>query len=79
MLIVGLFRGRYKAALAVTDNYLLRVSRYIHRSPIGKNISLLVGFIDYKRFSCSNFIKISDAEIAFSRFYMFFESKCVNI
>ncbi|MCP4936406.1 MAG: hypothetical protein GY927_19935 [bacterium] len=29
-----LFRGRYKAIIVDADNYLLQVSRYIHRNPI---------------------------------------------
>ena len=29
-----LFRGRYKAILVDADNYLLQVSRYIHRNPV---------------------------------------------
>jgi len=29
-----LFRGRYKAILVESDNYLLNVSRYIHRNPL---------------------------------------------
>lgn len=29
-----LFRGRYKAILIDADNYLLQVSRYIHRNPV---------------------------------------------
>jgi len=29
-----LFRGRYKAILVDADNYLLQVSRYIHRNPL---------------------------------------------
>lgn len=29
-----LFRGRYKAVLIDADNYLLQVSRYIHRNPV---------------------------------------------
>ena len=29
-----LFRGRYKAILVEADNYLLQLSRYIHRNPI---------------------------------------------
>ena len=30
----SLFRGRYKAILVDADNYLLQLSRYIHRNPI---------------------------------------------
>ena len=32
-----LFRGRYKAILVDADNYLLQVSRYIHRNPLDAN------------------------------------------
>jgi len=34
----ALFRGRYKAILVETNNYLLKVSRYIHLNPIEANI-----------------------------------------
>ena len=33
----SLFRGRYKAILVDADNYLLQLSRYIHRNPIDWN------------------------------------------
>ena len=37
----ALFRGRYKAVLVDADNYLLHVSRYIHRNPIETNTPLV--------------------------------------
>lgn len=33
-----LFRGRYKATLVDADNYLLQVSRYIHRNPLAAGL-----------------------------------------
>ena len=33
-----LFRGRYKAVLVETDNYLLEVMRYIHRNPLNAGL-----------------------------------------
>lgn len=33
-----LFRGRYKAILIDADNYLLQVSRYIHRNPVAAGL-----------------------------------------
>lgn len=33
-----LFRGRYKAVLIDADNYLLQVSRYIHRNPVAAGL-----------------------------------------
>lgn len=35
----GLFRGRYKAILIEAENYLLRVSRYIHLNPVAARIT----------------------------------------
>jgi putative transposase len=33
-----LFRGRYKAILVDSDEYLLHLSRYIHRNPLEANM-----------------------------------------
>ncbi|WP_273049499.1 transposase [Pseudoalteromonas sp.] len=52
-----LFRGRYKAVLVDADNYLLHVSRYIHRNPIETSTPLVDELIDYKWSSYSAFIK----------------------
>jgi putative transposase len=35
----GLFRGRYKAILIEAENYLLKVSRYIHLNPLQANVA----------------------------------------
>ena len=53
----ALFRGRYKAVLVDADNYLLHVSRYIHRNPIETSTPLVDELIDYKWSSYSAFIK----------------------
>ncbi len=53
----ALFRGRYKAVLVDADNYLLHVSRYIHRNPIETSTPLVDVLIDYKWSSYSAFIK----------------------
>ena len=42
-----LFRGRFKAILVDVDNYLLHVSRYIHRNPIETQEPLVENLIDY--------------------------------
>ncbi len=42
----GLFEGRFKAKLIQTDEYLLYVSKYIHRNPI--NAGLVRKGVDYK-------------------------------
>ncbi|OUL59298.1 transposase [Pseudoalteromonas ulvae] len=52
-----LFRGRYKAVLVDADNYLLHVSRYIHRNPIETNTPLVDDLAKYKWSSYSAFIK----------------------
>ncbi|MBD0412533.1 transposase [Pseudoalteromonas distincta] len=53
----ALFRGRYKVVLVDADNYLLHVSRYIHRNPIETSTPLVDELIDYKWSSYSAFIK----------------------
>ena len=53
----ALFRGRYKAVLVDADNYLLHVSRYIHRNPIETSTPLVDELIEYKWSSYSAFIK----------------------
>ena len=53
----ALFRGRYKAVLVDADNYLLHVSRYIHRNPIETNTPLVEDLAKYKWSSYSAFIK----------------------
>lgn len=44
----ALFRGRYKAILVDADNYLLEVSRYIHRNPIACTKPKVKKLQDYK-------------------------------
>jgi REP element-mobilizing transposase RayT len=55
----ALFRGRYKSILIDTENYLLRLSRYIHLNPVKaglvinfivKTSPLLIGFTPKKYF-----------------------------
>ena len=46
----ALFRGRYKAVLVDADNYLLHVSRYIHRNPIETSTPLVGDLAAYKQF-----------------------------
>jgi len=53
----ALFRGRYKAVLVDADNYLLHVSRYIHRNPIETSTPLVNDLAKYKWSSYSAFIK----------------------
>ncbi|MCZ6802964.1 MAG: transposase [Proteobacteria bacterium] len=43
----ALFRGRYKAILVEADNYLLPLSRYIHRNPIETKRPLVKTLADY--------------------------------
>jgi len=42
-----LFRGRYKAILVEKDEYLLQLSRYIHRNPIDMKTPLVNDLADY--------------------------------
>jgi putative transposase len=53
----ALFRGRYKAVLVDADNYLLHVSRYIHRNPIETSTPLVDNLIKYKWSSYPAFIQ----------------------
>ena len=43
-----LFRGRYKAILVDKDNYLLQLSRYIHRNPVETRKPLVTSLADYR-------------------------------
>jgi putative transposase len=43
----SLFRGRYKAVLVSQDEYLLQLSRYIHRNPIETTIPMVERLEDY--------------------------------
>lgn len=49
-----LFRGRYKSIVIDAENYLIAVSRYIHRNPVEANICKSVG--DYKWSSYAAYI-----------------------
>ncbi len=53
----ALFRGRYKAVLVDADNYLLHVSRYIHRNPIETSSPLVEELVKYKWSSYPAFIR----------------------
>jgi putative transposase len=50
----SLFRGRYRAIIIDAENYLLAVSRYIHRNPIEAGICKFP--IDYPWSSYSAFV-----------------------
>lgn len=43
-----LFRGRYKAILVDQDNYLLQLSRYIHRNPVDMKRPIVSQLEDYR-------------------------------
>jgi putative transposase len=51
-----LFRGRYKAILVEQDEYLLQLSRYIHRNPIEMKTPLVEQLEDYPWSSYPAFI-----------------------
>ena len=53
----ALFRGRYTSVLVDAENYLLHVSRYIHRIPIETNTPLASDFAEYEWSSYHSFIK----------------------
>ena len=44
----SLFRGRYKAIVVDASQYLLQVSRYIHRNPVETKKPLVGGLEDYR-------------------------------
>jgi REP element-mobilizing transposase RayT len=52
----SLFRGRYKAILVDKDEYILQLSRYIHRNPIDMKSPLVNNLEDYKWSSYRNYI-----------------------
>jgi REP element-mobilizing transposase RayT len=54
-----LFRGRYKAVLIDADDYLLQVSRYIHRNPV--SAGLIDGAEHYRWSSYRNYLAPSTA------------------
>jgi REP element-mobilizing transposase RayT len=57
-----LFRGRYKAILVDEDDYLLELSRYIHRNPIetkNEHRRLVKDLKDYKWSSYPSYLNIS--------------------
>ncbi|MCD6133249.1 MAG: transposase [Deltaproteobacteria bacterium] len=64
-----LFRGRYKAIIVDKENYLLRVSKYIHLKPVEARLTNLPG--DYMWSSYKDFIhpcnSIVDTEFILSR------------
>lgn len=54
-----LFRGRYKAILVDSDNYLLPLSRYIHRNPVETGRPLVKHLEEYPWSSYPAFINVS--------------------
>lgn len=54
--MTSLFRGRYKAIVIDASNYLLQVSRYIHRNPIDLKKPLVTHLEDYLWSSYSAYI-----------------------
>jgi putative transposase len=57
-----LFRGRYKAVLVSQDEYLLQLSRYIHRNPIDTNIPMVERLEDYLWSSYPAFVGLREPE-----------------
>ena len=51
-----LFRGRYKAILVDSDEYLLQLSRYIHRNPIDAKRPNVNPLVDYMWSSYSAYV-----------------------
>jgi len=46
----ALFQGRYKAIMIDKNEYLLHLSRYIHRNPLETGVSLKQGFSSYNAY-----------------------------
>jgi len=57
-----LFRGRYKAILVDADNYLLQLTRYIHRNPIETKPPLVDKLEAYRWSSYATYINKSKPE-----------------
>lgn len=66
-----LFRGRYKAVLANKDDYLLQLSRYIHRNPIETKRPLVDDLADYRWSSYPAYINRAKAEPWLQREYTY--------
>jgi putative transposase len=58
----SLFRGRYKAILVSQDEYLLQLSRYIHRNPIETTVPMVEQLEDYQWSSYPAFIGLREPE-----------------
>ena len=58
----SLFRGRYKAILVSQDEYLLQLSRYIHRNPIETTVPMVERLEDYHWLSYPAFIGLREPE-----------------
>ncbi|MDF1653660.1 MAG: transposase [Coxiellaceae bacterium] len=56
-----LFRGRYKAIVVDAENYLLQVSRYIHRNPIETDPPLVNRLTDYRLSSYTHYLNPSNS------------------
>ncbi|MEX1057855.1 MAG: transposase [Natronospirillum sp.] len=56
-----LFRGRYKAIVVDTDNYLLSVSRYIHRNPLTAQSSPVSSLAEYPWSSYPAYVNLTAA------------------
>lgn len=56
-----LFRGRYKSILVDSSEYLLQLSRYIHRNPIETRVPLVENLEDYVYSSYPAYIGIDQA------------------
>jgi hypothetical protein len=54
--------GRYKAILVSQDEYLLQLSRYIHRNPIETTTPMVERLEDYRWFSYPAFIGLREPE-----------------
>jgi REP element-mobilizing transposase RayT len=57
-----LFRGRYKGILVSQDEYLLQLSRYIHRNPIETTIPMVERLKDYPWSSYPAFVGLREPE-----------------
>jgi len=66
-----LFRGRYKAILADKDNYLLQLSRYIHRNPVETKRPLVDDLVEYPWSSYPAYINQAKAEPWLQRHYTY--------
>ncbi len=74
----SLFRGRYKAVVVDASNYLLQVSRYIHRNPIELKKPLVNSLEEYPWSSFAAYLNLAKAPAWLNRESVYGELDCYS-